>query len=876
MAPGHPNSVLQAILDWSATRPLWLRDALRRVIQQSTVTEADCSDLARLCRAERGLKETGNPAVPLDASHLPSNPPVGQAVTLISISEPTSVNQLAEKQSLTFGPSGLTVIYGDNGSGKSGYSRVLKRACRARSRGEPIQPNAYKPSVHTAASAKIAFRVGAQLQTLEWQDKPEAVPAELSAVSVFDSECAAVQVENKNEVAFRPFGLDIPDKLASTCQDVKGILQEERTRLDANRSAVWQKPTWSQSSRAGKALSALRHNTDYTSLVALAELSEKDKQRLLQLREDLAKDPAAAAKELRLRCSRFRTLLDQLKAAEEAISDHTLSTLASVVSDAEAKRDAAKFAAQELFAGEPLSGVGTDVWRQLWDSARAYSEGVAYKGKIFPAVGEADHCVLCQQPLGQEASNRLRRFEDFVKADTEQRAHEAAVRAQEGLLALVHANLGEHAAGAKGIVSELELHEAELAAGVRLFLNAADDRREIFNTSHANKTAPSYPPLPTCPTEALAAVIQRAETRATELELAAAGADRKKLENELQELVDREVLRSLLPDAEKEIQRLQRAQALDQCIAAAGTTAITALGNQLAEEVLTPHLRDRFNDELIQLADNRVRVELVYAGGRYGSPQYQVALIARPRANVAQILSEGEQKCVALAGFFAELTTASHRSALVFDDPVSSLDHKWRSKVADRLVKEAATRQTIVFTHDLVFVHDLIDEARGQSVECNLRSLSRDVDATGYVSNGLPWVGMKVEARIDELEKQTRGAQGVYDAGDEAAYTREARCIYDGLRATWERALEEIAFGRVIVRYRDYIDQKDLKKVSVFTEQDAELFRQNFHKCSNQVTGHDPSLARNPSVPRPSEILQDVKILKDWVIDLRNRQKALK
>ena len=42
------------------------------------------------------------------------------------------VNALAPDQRLTLHRVGLTIIYGDNGSGKSGYARILKKVCRAR------------------------------------------------------------------------------------------------------------------------------------------------------------------------------------------------------------------------------------------------------------------------------------------------------------------------------------------------------------------------------------------------------------------------------------------------------------------------------------------------------------------------------------------------------------------------------------------------------------------------------------------------------------------------------------------------------------------------------------------------------------------------
>src|SRR3546814_8401890 len=51
--------------------------------------------------------------------------------------------------------------------------------------------------------------------------------------------------------------------------------------------------------------------------------------------------------------------------------------------------------------------------------------------------------------------------------------------------------------------------------------------------------------------------------------------------------------------------------------------------------------------EIVRLAASKVRVEIVRSGGKYGSPQYQVRLFAKPDAKVHEILSEGEKTCVA-------------------------------------------------------------------------------------------------------------------------------------------------------------------------------------------------------------------------------------
>ena len=270
-----------------------------------------------------------------------------------------------------------------------------------------------------------------------------------------------------------------------------------------------------------------------------------------------------------------------------------------------------------------------------------------------------------------------------------------------------------------------------------------------------------------------------------------------------------------------------------------------------------------------------MRVEIVRSGGKYGSPQYQVRLFAKPDAKVHEILSEGERTCVALASFMTELATAGHHSALVFDDPVSSLDHRWRRKVAERLVDEAAQRQVIVFTHDLVFVNDLVDRAEHQGLPLRLNTVSRGSTGAGRVAEGLPWKAQSVEDRIDKMEKAARAAKVLYESNREDEYDADAVRIYSQLRASWERALEDIAFYRVVQRHRDYVNTKDLKKVSALTTTDCDAFAAGFKRCCDIVDAHDPSGGRNAASPPPSDVLQDIQALKDWVASLRLRQKQI-
>ena len=270
-------------------------------------------------------------------------------------------------------------------------------------------------------------------------------------------------------------------------------------------------------------------------------------------------------------------------------------------------------------------------------------------------------------------------------------------------------------------MQEIELHDRTLACAIRRALASARARRYAAQQQMAGNDKAVIPDAEPFPIAQISALEADTRKYAADLQNAASGDERKVLQAERQELADRVTLRTHLSTIQAEIARLQSIRFLDQCLADTTTNTITTLGNRIADQVLTPRLRDQFANEIIDLAGRSIRVEMVRAGGQYGSPQYQVRLLAAPSTNVTGILSEGEQTCVAIGAFLAELATASHRSALVFDDPIRSLDHKWRDRVAQRLVAEAAVRQVIVFTHDLIFLNDIDVAAEHAGLACETR-----------------------------------------------------------------------------------------------------------------------------------------------------------
>jgi hypothetical protein len=639
---------------------------------------------------------------------------------------------------------------------------------------------------------------------------------------------------------------------------------------EAVRNRVFGAPPWSATTEVGKALARLTPATDPATLEKLATLSPQEQARLNRLTEDLSKSPATAAAEQKLKADRIKRLADTLSLIAALTTDDALNNLLALHGSATAKRAAARLAAQHLFGTDLLPEVGGDVWRTLWEAARRYSTESAYPAAPFPPTAPDTLCVLCQQPLSAEAIQRMERFESFIRDDTERQAHD-----EEAKFETVKRALTQLAISLRPVIDnikEVELHDKALARGVRRALASARFRRYMGLRRAAGYDEKAIPATEPIPSAELAVLESEIRKYSDDLQKAAAAEERKALEAERQELADRAALNTHMPALSAEIARLQAIQFLHTCIADTATNAITTLGNKIADQVLTPRLRDKFAAEIIELVGGNIRVEMVRAGGQYGSPQYQIRLLAKPDAKVAEVLSEGEQTAVAIAAFLAELATAPHSSALVFDDPISSLDHRWRHKVAERLVGESAVRQVIVFTHDLIFLNDIEDAAK--RTPCETRHICRSPTTIGMVNAELPWDGMKVAARVDNLEKRARAMEPVRATTDEETYKREARHFYDDLRAAWERALEEVAFAHVVMRHRDYIWSTNLLRVSALTEQDCNGWTDNFRRCCDLIAAHDGSRGRNRAMPEPVELLRDVQILDIWVLNLRDRQKT--
>ena len=76
--------VLKEILEWSQSRPLWQRDALRRLVLNGEFSEDDLAELGKICKGFYGLSEQQE-VLPLTKDHIPTADTASAQIALDSI-----------------------------------------------------------------------------------------------------------------------------------------------------------------------------------------------------------------------------------------------------------------------------------------------------------------------------------------------------------------------------------------------------------------------------------------------------------------------------------------------------------------------------------------------------------------------------------------------------------------------------------------------------------------------------------------------------------------------------------------------------------------------------------------------------------------------
>ncbi|PMQ18401.1 AAA family ATPase [Janthinobacterium sp. AD80] len=863
-------ALLDEILTWSkADLKPWQQDAARRLFQQTLTTTA-LDDLYAMMKESVGLPDPNNrKPEPLDQQHLPVTATKDDAVVLTALRDVKNVNRLAASQILSFAPKGLTVIYGGNGSGKSGYARVLKRACRSRDSSEDVRPNAMsKASAALIPQASFEIQLGGKSSTVIWQ-KGKASPAELATVAVFDTHCARAYLDQQQEIAYLPFGLDVVENLAQI------VLPKILEKLNAEILAtVTTKESFNHlvgTTKVGALLSALSEKTTVSDVDALAQMNADDTRKMVDLEKTLNEsDPNAKAKELKLAAARMTGLKTKIESATAWVKDESIQKLRTMDMETQTALAAEIAAATALRSGEALlPGTGDIIWKTLFQAAKEFSIDAAYPGKDFPHIHDDSQCVLCQQKIEPDAAARMQRFEAYVQENVAKVANDKRSACAAALTKIRSVVLALDLDDA--LIEELNQLDIAVVAEINAFDALVQSRRTWLLAAQEKHSWDNPPAFPVDPCIRLKTLAESLTAQEKIYEQATDDKQKLVLKAELEELKARAALtphRQAIIDL---IERMRIKSLLNKCKNDLKTKPISDKAKEFASNAVTAPLRAALKEEFEALGVSALMPKLSESVER-GKMKHKLELDLEIQAQIREILSEGEQRSIALGSFLAELRTGGHGGGIVFDDPVSSLDHFRRQNVAQRLVLEAKARQVIIFTHDTSFLGDLQDLIQKTNIDHIIHHLEWEGEFSGKISTGLPWLHQTFKGRIDELEQAQSKLAKSWPQYPNDEQSAAMRTQYSKARATIERSIQDIVFNGVVVRYRDWIKVGDLHKVVGFDAKECSEIERLHKICCDVIDGHDSSSGKNAPVPSAADLGKLIAELAALGEAIRNRQ----
>ncbi len=823
--PETARSAQDLLIAWANEQDSWVRAIVSEVLATRRELSPDALDeVTSVYLAEKQLSEDGHQPVPLLGERAEAEAG-SESLRLLSLRECRGVNALAEDQVITFNPR-MTVLFGENAAGKTGYVRVLKRLANVRS-AEPIIPDIHRASSRPGPQATVRFALGSDEHELNWNGETGLQP--FTRMSIFDAPAVALHLEDNVTYVYTPADLALFNY-------VYGGIEGVRTRLDA--LLAQRQPrhnpfltAFTRGSTVYPQIEQLGAATDLAQLEALAAVSEAEQSELDALRvsvEALSGTRSEGRSEmLRTRMVALRHLnvvVGAVMAFDSAAYEQAvrLRTLA--------EQDQAA-AAATVFRGGDLAAEARPSWQAFLEAGERYLAATGQSA--YPS--DDDECIYCQQELDESAAGLLRAYREYASGATTAALEVARVQMRIVQRPLTDSALEAALSGLESVLPQIE--EGDQAPAW-----ARDGRQLIAAVAALSSSVASGDLLesldvPVADDAFVAAVTSSLKETETALK-GVEGDARQRAEllgdqrSRIAETEARVTLGRLLPEIRVYVESaawsnrvkglLGRFQGL--------LRGLTEQSKLASEEILNRNFERAFYEECAAL--RAPNVALGFPGRRGQAARHKS--VAREHS-LREILSEGEQKVIAVADFLAEASFRTGSAPVVFDDPVTSLDHRRLREMVSRIVGLSNQHQVIVFTHNIWFASELLAEFDRHGSDCNFYQVTDRNGVKGVITGGL-------HPRVDTPAK-VRGRVNAAIQDAEAALDHEradkVEAAYDHIRTWCEAVVETDLLANVTKRYQPNVSIQNLERINAGRLQEAiDVILPIFEKACRYIPGH--------------------------------------
>lgn len=848
-----PNAILKnQLITWLKEQDYWLQYAGNCLLEGEVLSDELLTFTFNLFCEEYELGAQTIERTPIVFTELQADQLMAASdLKLQIIKNIVQVNALQTDQTITVGPN-LTIVYGGNGAGKTGYIRLLNNAFVARG-DKQILPNVYDATVAGEPSCTFTFQSGdGNPYDLGFPCQKER--AEFSQYSIFDSYAAKIQLETDNKLNFTPSGFQFFENLIDLFDNLK-------ERLNAAIRLHQQPNQYSQlfvnENNIREAMLALGASSDEEELLRMGTVNEVTTQRKAELTTQIgqlrATDVPKKIRELQALSGQYTPVISQLQSVLDCLTPASIESYIELIESYHAFQQLVSEQGIKQLEGYVIKNLGSNEWKDFIKAAKQYSVSIENTAARTTYPGLDDHCVFCLQLLGDNEKNLISAYWKLLASQAENELAQTiqkikAALQRLGTLPVVNFTEGQPVFDhAKSQINALAEKWKTLCSEIEIARQNA-----ISNLSNYNFEKPFSG------FEVAAAELQPLKN---DLDFEANTLMRTNPERKIQELQrelnfiqDKELLSRTINDVLIYVRSQKWAIKAEGCLGAFRTNSITAMQGALFNEHISERFTETFASEC-RLLNAPTVVEIVQRNVKMST--LRKLQVAGEAAN--RILSEGEQRSISLADFLTEAQMNPHNKGVIFDDPVNSMDHERKELIAKRLVKLSRSKQVVIFTHDLSFLVRLRLEAENiPDFELTLVSLTRAGNTAGIVLTDTPWIGQTVKTRIGLLKNRLVNIKKTERDGNTLEYTDAVKTWFMYLRETWERVVEERLLKGVVERFGLGIQTQRLQKI----EFSAELVSQIEHGMTESSRWvHDTAAGLNPTTPDTAKLREDLDFL---------------
>jgi predicted ATPase len=841
-ATGHKKEAIDFLWDWAEERGNWAKLLITKIVSgQSELDEDERTEVF-----QHFLKSIGFASDLPDVSITrPSFAVKVETLMLQSLSEVKAVNKLAPGQQLDFCEN-LNVIYGENGTGKTGYSRILKSLGFSYDNSTMVLSNLFDDS-DTAKSAKIQYSVDGDAKEFIWDGSNK--DSSLLNISVFNNDCVKISLADRLLIV-SPVGFHLFEIVSRELDKLTSMVNSKKS--DLNVPLVWSEQLH-EGTPHHTFITTLTKDSSVEELTKLSAFTDSHKESLESLEKGLKELNKGLIEQNIKICSAQKNELAALNTRliklNEFISTAQLEKYTKANARIEELRKTVSRGLADIVQSKGVAAFDSVEFQSFLESADAYIS--ILENSDYP--NPDDVCIYCRQPLTDEAHKLLTSYRKLLGDKSKEEIQtitqwkkefvESVVRQAQPFV-LHQSTFGTDDRGNAIQPEEIQQFNTSLKEGVKLLESEEFTPKDTLGIDVEGVTQFISSAL-----ERIEKILADQQEKLTQL-----NPEERDLQRKLAALKDQKLLSQNVESVKTRINSLKAIDLLRRGEQHLSTRAISIRTSSARDELVSKNFNERFENELKALRKSGLGVELSFGTDRGKSKVYHRI----KNHQVLEVLSEGEQKAISLAEFLTELQLDPSQSPVIFDDPVNSLDHKIIDEVAKRLVELSKTRQVIVFTHSILLLNSFIQQKDldfNKDLQTAFVRVRNNFNSTGIVDeveeiNSYGYYSGK----LNVLLQHANGQQ------DEEKVAAEG---YGYLRSAIEVTVEDLLFQKTIRRYHRGVAFPSLMRVKgAQIDEVKPKLNDIYEKCCESINGHSSpdGLSKTPSV---SELQQDYTDFKE-------------